>query len=99
MRAKTILQGLVLLATLVAVGHYLITNEHGIQTYLGLKKETLLEKQIVAKLEHEINELEQTLVAWETNPLEKEKLAREDLLMSYTNEFVYLLPASTNTKN
>lgn len=92
MKAKTLIKIVILSMMIVVAGYYLIINEHGILTHRNLKKEVQIEKQVVTKLEQEIITLEQRLQVAQNDPFEKERLAREDLLMSYTNEFVYLIP-------
>lgn len=73
-------------------GYYFYTNPKGIMHQKKLAAENTKLKQKITLLEQEISTLQTNRVMLESDPFEKEKVMREDLHMSYTNEYVYLLP-------
>ena len=96
MKIKMILHSLVIIGICTSYGYYLMFGKKGITQYTRLRKETDSEKQFVAKLEEEINELSNALHVWKHEEIAKEHMAREDLQMSYTNELIYLIPNASS---
>lgn len=94
MKAKNIIRGLFALSLCCVTFIYFWRGDHGLRTYLNLKKEVLQEASTVKALEDNINGIKQKIAQWNTDSFEKEKIARQDLSMSYTNELVYLTPKS-----
>lgn len=93
MYTKHIVRGIILCGLLGSFGYYLTFSKKGILAYFERKQEVLIEKKVVEKLKAEIAKLQHDTHKWETDSYAREKLAREDLQMSYTNEYVYLLRA------
>jgi len=54
--------------------------------------ENTIDKQTIHSLIAEIDTLKQKTTALQSDSFEREKIIREDLQMSCTNEYVYLLP-------
>ncbi len=67
-------------------------KNQGIRTYQTLMKEYNQEKAHVETLEKKISDIKQNIDSWQTNSIERERIARQDLGMSFTNELVYIIP-------
>ena len=93
MRMKQFIRGTILFSLLGSFGYYLTFSKKGVLAYLERRQEILIEQKIVEKLKAEVAKLELSTEKWNSDPYVREKLAREDLHMSYTNEYVYLLRA------
>lgn len=91
MQKKHLVQGALLLMLGASMGHYLIFNQHGLQAQKKLKNTIAHEQNKVDDLKQKVAVLEQELTAWKEDSFHQEKLAREDLHMSYTNEMVYFI--------
>lgn len=72
--------------------HYLHTNPKGIRHQKNLEKQNAYQISVNTSLENKINQLKTKTLALESDQFEQEKIIREDLQMSCTNEYVYLLP-------
>ncbi|MBM3886541.1 hypothetical protein FJ364_01310 [Candidatus Dependentiae bacterium] len=72
--------------------HYLYTNPKGIFQQRQMIAENTIDKQTIHSLIAEIDTLKQKTTALQSDSFEREKIIREDLQMSCTNEYVYLLP-------
>ncbi len=62
----------------------------GIRGIRALHKHTALSILENKALEDEIKNLEDTVLAWQTNPFYKEKVAREQLQMARKGDIIYL---------
>ena len=91
MQKKHFVQGALLLMLGAGMGHYLIFNPNGLQAQKRLKATIAQEQSQVDGLKQKIATLEQELTTWRKDCFYQEKLAREDLHMSYTNEMVYFI--------
>ena len=92
MKLKTIAQGSFFLSLCCIAIIYLWQSNQGLHSYLKLKKEFQDEVSNVQELEHNINDIKQKIEQWHTDSFEQEKIARQDLGMSFTNELVYVTP-------
>jgi cell division protein FtsB len=92
MNMKRYIQQGMLLACVGCIGAYIILGKRGVVEYLKLKKELNTELQEVRAMELKLAQLQTQIKEWETNPLEFEKVAREDLQMAFTNEIMYHFP-------
>lgn len=92
MKIKTMLQGVVLFACIGPSVYYLVTGPKGFQKYRMLKREVLVENNNIAQLTETINQMQTNIDTWNNTPFEREKIARQDLSMSFTNELVFLTP-------
>ena len=72
--------------------YHLYTNPKGLLHQRGLAKENAIEQARVNSLVAEVANLQTKTIALQSNRFEREKIIREDLQMSCTNEYVYLLP-------
>ena len=97
MKTKTLLQCTVLLLFTLPSVYYLITGQNGIQKYYHLHKELIDEQKKIATLEEKINTLKAHITLWNSSTFEHEKIARQDLSMSYTNELIFLTPHTTTS--
>jgi len=91
-KIKKIIHGAFFLVLFSCAGTYLFKSNNGFRTYYTLKQDFNQEKEHVEKLELKINTIKQDIKNWQTDTLEKERIARQDLGMSFTNELVYLMP-------
>ncbi|MFH1831556.1 MAG: septum formation initiator family protein [bacterium] len=91
MRIKTFFQLIIIGGLCSTLGYYFVYGDKGLIQFKILKQEVEVQKDIVKKLQAEVQVLELKLQAFNENDFEKEKIAREDLHMGYTNEFVYIL--------
>lgn len=93
MKIKTLIQHIIFLLLLCGAALYFVFGKKGIRSYVSLKQEFDQEKERVVNLEQEIEQINQTIKKWQKDSFEKERIARQDLSMSFTNELVYLTPA------
>lgn len=63
----------------------------GLQALLRIRKENVRLAFEVKELEQKVQDAEQTVLAWESNPYYKEKAARENLHMARKDDQVYLI--------
>jgi cell division protein FtsB len=91
MKKKNILQISFFISLCSLASTYLWKSKQGIFTYLNLKKEHRQETIDVQAIEYKNNELRQKINQWNNDSFEKEKVVRQDLGMSFTNELVYLI--------
>lgn len=92
MNIRFVLRIIILSGVGVGFGYHLYYTKYGIKAYqkLCLELDETIQQQ--EHLKRIIAEREQTLHIWQTDTFVKEKVAREDLLYSCTNEYVYLIP-------
>ncbi len=87
---------LLIIATLIGwYIYYLYNNPKGIKFQRARAVENAHEQSLIAALEADIDKLQTKKVGVISDPYEQEKIIREDLQMSYTNEYVYLLPKNS----
>jgi cell division protein FtsB len=77
--------------------HYLYENPKGIKHQRILEAKNAQEQAAITALEEKISTLKTKTIAMQSNRFEREKIIREDLQMSCTNEYVYLLPQDART--
>ncbi len=63
---------------------------NGIFAVSQLKKESILIEEQIQTAVHEIEKLEATIVAWQSDPFYKERIARKDLHMAGKDEKVFI---------
>jgi cell division protein FtsB len=68
-----------------------ICGPHSIQALMKLHNENDQLKMEIDQTQQELLELEQKIVQWNTYPLYKEKIAREQLQMACKGEEIYYL--------
>jgi len=93
-KGKQLLQALILTCLSSSFIYYLRYTDNGIEAYFALKKENNEEEKKVQELQATIKKLEGTIQQWKNDDFIKEKMAREDLQMSFTNEYTYILPST-----
>ena len=95
MNIKFFIQIFLLILIVFLCGQYLIFDKTGIKKSSKLKKECCREQEQVFQLKNEIKELKHTICGLQTKIFEKEKIIREDLQLSCTNEYIYVLKSSS----
>ncbi len=95
MKIRFILHSIILSALCGSFFYHLYYTKNGLKAHRELCTEVEATKEQQSKLQHQIASLEAELHEWQTDTFVKEKVAREDLLYSYTNEHVYLIPRAT----
>ncbi len=75
--------------------HHFYFNPKGVRAQRKLKAENQREKVKIAHLQEEVTALRNSITGLSSNDFEQEKIMREDLQMSCTNEYVYLLRNQT----
>ena len=90
-KIKRFIHGSILIGTLIACARYMIVSEHGLLTYWKLKEEIVQKELVIYKLETEVNQLNVSIEKLESDPFEKERIARQDLQLGYRNEVVYIV--------
>jgi cell division protein FtsB len=68
--------------------HYFL-GAQGLQKLAHARAETTALTQELAQLDAEITLLNQEIIAWNTNPFYKEKVAREELQMARADEHIF----------
>jgi cell division protein FtsB len=89
---KITIQSCIVLAFSFWFLHHLIMDKGGILEYSALEKNVKIEEKKLEFIESEITELQKTISQLQSNDFTKEKIAREDLLMSHPDELVYVTP-------
>lgn len=92
MKTKTLIHGLFFLSLCCITLIYFWKSDYGLRSYINLHKEVQQEEDNVHSLEDAIKNIKQKTAQWNTDSFEKEKIARQDLSLSYTNELVYITP-------
>lgn len=95
MKIRLLLQIIIISFLCAACFRQLYYGKNGIKAYLALSLEVEGAQADVQKLRQTLAEREAEVYAWKTDPFFKEKLAREDLLYSCTNEYVYIIPGAS----
>lgn len=75
---------------LIFIGIY-IFGAYGIKTLSHLKQETAFVEQEVANVQQEVDALQREIIAWNTHPFYKEKIAREQLQMAREGDTIFYL--------
>ena len=91
MKAKTIIQSIIIIAICGSFGKHLIFGKKGIREYFQLQKESEFVKKEICTVNQEITHLQSSIQKWTSDDFEKEKVAREDLQMGHPNELVYVV--------
>lgn len=91
MKTKKIIHTLILLSAASTASYYLLTGKHGISAEHSYKKAILEKLKIIEKIESDNALLEKELAEWNQSSFFKEKMAREELHLSCTNEWVYFI--------
>jgi cell division protein FtsB len=79
-----------------SVTYYIVFGSRGVIEYLSAKQQIRKTHNTIARLEHNIHRLKNSIFLYQQNPFEMEKVARYDFDMGHTNEMVYLLPKTHN---
>ncbi len=95
MEIRFILHSIILITLSTTFFYHLYYTKNGFKAHQELCVEVEHAKIKQAELKHKIASLETELHDWQTDLFVKEKMAREDLLYSYTNEHVYIIPQAT----
>lgn len=95
MKIRFIFRGIILATISIGFGYHLFYGKNGIKEYQQLNQDFMLIKKEYDQATTKLALIEQEIRLWETEPFMKEKVAREDLLYSYTNEYIYLVPQAT----
>ena len=87
------MHGLITISICLAWGHHLVFGPHGVKDAQVLHKQIIQENKRIRVLQNDISNIKQDLATWEDQQdlFEKERVAREDFLLSYTNERVYFV--------
>ena len=95
MNIRFILHGIILSTLCTSFCYHLYFGKNGIKAYqkLLLEVDATRRKQVI--LEQKITLLKHDLDDWQNDIFVKEKVAREDLLYSYTHEHVFIVPNAT----
>jgi len=94
MKIKTILQYTLLLSLTSWYGYQVAYGKNGLKTYYKLTEQLGKEQESVDTLNQEIAQLEHSIHLVKTDNFMKEKIAREELLLGYNNEYVYFIKPS-----
>ncbi len=90
-------KNIIKLCLLVGVGgwytYHFYTNPKGLTHQRTLARENAATQKAINAIEAEIATLKEKTIGLQANRFEQEKIIRQDLQMSCTNEYVYLLPA------
>lgn len=92
MNIRFVLRTIIICALCTSFFWHLYYGKNGIKAYNQLCSEVHAASYKKEALEQTIVGLEAEITTWQTDSFVKEKVAREDLLYSYTNEYVYILP-------
>lgn len=95
MNLKSWIKLLIIAALIGWYIYYLYNNPKGIKFQRARAAENAQEQSLIAELEADIDKLQTKKVGIISDPFEQEKIIREDLQMSCTNEYVYLLPSKS----
>lgn len=66
-------------------------GSYGVAKIRSLQKQTIAVQQEISALEHDIKELDATIIAWNTHSFYKEKVAREELQFAKEGEEIYYI--------
>lgn len=91
MKTKHFIQGALLIMLGAGMTHYIISNPNGLRAQKKLSQTLALEHNKVDSLKQNIAALEQEINSWQENTIHRERIARQDLHMSYTDEIVYFI--------
>jgi cell division protein FtsB len=75
----------------VAFALIYICGSYGVRTLMALRADAQRVKSQVEVLQHEVAALEQELIAWNSHPFYKEKIAREQLHMAREGDTIFYL--------
>lgn len=67
----------------------LVYGPHGITALTAMQEENKRLQETTVQLQTEVAALENTIVAWQTDPYYKEQVAREQLQMAGKDETIY----------
>ena len=99
MNFKSWIKLLIVVALIGWYIYYLYNNPKGIKFQRARATENAQEQSLIAALEADISKLQTKKIALQSDPFEQEKIIREDLQMSCTNEYVYLLPSQVKNNS
>ena len=88
MRKQTMLRIFFAGEIIVFTGFYFY-GSNGVFAVAELKKETAAIEQQIQITMQEIEQLQTTITAWQSDPFYKEKIARETLQMAHKDERIY----------
>jgi len=91
MEIKTLVRLIAVVGSSLFAFKYICLGKMGIARYRALHHELAMQQQSNAVLADEVAALRQRLHAWNTDPFQLEKHAREELLLGGADEIVYLI--------
>ena len=92
MDKKSVIKLCILVSVAGGCGYHFYTNPKGVYHQRVLAAENAKIIDDIAAAESEIDLIKTKTIGLESNRFEQEKIMREDLQLSCTNEYVYLLP-------
>ena len=92
MDKKSIIKLCILASVVGGYGYHFYTNPKGVCYQQAFAQENAKIVVDIESLEAEIDVIKTKTIGLESNRFEQEKIMREDLQLSCTNEYVYLLP-------
>lgn len=92
MNYKIFFQNTLLISLIFVIGYYSFFGPRGIVTYCTLSKQLAIEKRGIHRLARNIEKLKLEISTHRSSQFEREKIARYDFCMGYTNELIYVLP-------
>ncbi len=91
MKFKAYLSRLFLLVELIVFGAVYLWGLDGVNRYHKICEENVRVEQDILVLKKEVQDLQEELVAWQTDPFYKEKVAREQLQMARPGEELFYI--------
>jgi cell division protein FtsB len=88
---KKLIQYSLLLALTSWYSYQIAYGKNGLKTYYRLQQQLQQEEANVAQLTQKIAQLEKHIHMVKANKFTKEKIAREELLLGKSNEYVYFV--------
>lgn len=92
MNKKSVIKLCILIGVAGGYGYHFYTNPKGVYHQRELIAENAKIVADITAVEAEIDTIKTKTIGLESNRFEQEKIMREDLQLSCTNEYVYLLP-------
>lgn len=77
-------------AEIIIFSWFYYYGSRGVCSVQGLDQENCQLTQNIAELKQEIEEVDYQIIAWNSDPYFKEKIAREQLQMAYSFDEIYL---------
>ena len=87
---KKIILRIVFSAEVILFGWFYYQGAQGMQAVRLLKNENEEIAQQISLLKGEVQDIDHQIIAWKTDPLFKEKIAREQLDMAHAGDQIYI---------